>query len=297
MKRIASLDFGSNTTLLLIAEVREGKVAKILCDETRVTKMGQGVHQNRRFHPDALERIRKALADYKDLIDQFGVDEVRAVATSAARDVENSSELFDMASNFGIKINVISGNDEADLTYRGAFSDKAEREQSCVIDVGGGSTELIYKTKDGIKGQSIDVGSVRLMDLFGKTDPLSDEDFLAMRTYVRERLNPEWKAQGFLSAIAVAGTPTIIASMEMRLEKFDGNQIDGFVLKKSVLKSWMEKLQKMSFSEREKIVGLPPERADVIVAGCVILFEFLDYIELEELEVSVRGVRFGLALC
>lgn len=296
--RVASLDFGSNTTLLLVAEVEQGKITKVLSDETRVTKMGQGVHQSRRFHPEALQRIRAALGDYKKIIDHFHPEKIRAVATSAARDVENSDELFSIAEGFGIPLEVISGSQEAELTYLGAFSDKAERPHSCVIDVGGGSTELIYRRESDKKviGESVDVGSVRLMDLFGEEDPLPDSNFLSMRKYVRERLNPSWPALNLKSAVAVAGTPTILASMELGLETFDPDRIDGYVLKKNVLKSWMERLQKMSLRERESIKGLPPQRADVIVAGCVILFEFLDYIGLQEMEVSVRGVRYGLAL-
>jgi len=293
---VASLDFGSNTTLLLVAEVEDGKIKKVICDETRVTKMGQGVHQSRRFHPEALKRIEAALSDYKKIIDKYRPEKVLAVATSAARDVENSESLFSMARRQGIEIRVISGNEEARLTYLGAFSDKPEREGACVIDVGGGSTELIFKEKDRVVGESVNVGSVRLMDLFGESDPLPLEEFNKMRSYVRERLNPAWSDQGFTSALGVAGTPTILAAMEMGLESFDAARIDGFVLKKDVLKNWMERLQKMPLSEREKVPGLPPQRADVIVAGCAILFEFLDKIGLNEMEVSVRGVRFGLAL-
>lgn len=213
--RVASLDFGSNTTLLLVAEVEQGKITKILSDETRVTKMGQGVHQSRRFHPEALQRMRAALTDYKKIIDQLGPEKVYAVATSAARDVENSDELFSMAKEFGIPLEVISGTEEAELTYLGAFSDKTERPHSCVIDVGGGSTELIYRRESDRKiiGESIDVGSVRLMDLFGEQDPLPDSSFSAMREYVRERLNPSWPDLELKSAVAVAGTPTILASM------------------------------------------------------------------------------------
>ncbi len=296
--RVASLDFGSNTTLLLIAEVRDGKIQNVLCDETRVTKMGQGVHQSRKFHPDALKRIEDALRDYKSLIEKHSAEKVVAVATSAARDVENSNELFDLAKSFGIQLTVISGTEEAELTYRGAYSDKSEKPDSCVIDVGGGSTELIYKDKktSQIIGASVDVGSVRLMDLFGKDDPMPMSEFLAMRTYIRERLNPVWPKLGLKSAVGVAGTPTILAAMELELETFDPAKIDGFVLRKSVLENWMLTLRGMTLSERENVRGLPPQRADVIVAGCAVLFEFLDHVGLSEMEVSVRGVRYGAAL-
>lgn len=295
---VAGLDFGSNTTLLLIAEVRDGRIGKVLCDETRVTKMGQGVHHSKRFHPDALARIDQALADYRKLIDIYQPDKIKAVATSAARDVENSDQLFAMARKYGIEIEVISGTREAELTYQGAFSGREEKPGTCVIDVGGGSTELIYKRAEDQKivGQSIDVGSVRLMDLFGAEDPLPEEEFEKMRAYVKERLNPKWPKLGLTSAVAVAGTPTILAAMEMGLDVFDADRIDGFRLRKERLEFWMRSLRKLSLPEREAIRGLPPQRADVIVAGCVVLYEFLDHIGLDEMDVSVRGVRFGVVL-
>ncbi|NCN40588.1 Ppx/GppA family phosphatase [bacterium] len=294
---MAGLDFGSNTTLMLIAEVEESRINKILCDETRITKMGQGVHNSRRFHPDALARIRSALADYRKLIDHHQPDVIRAVATSAARDVENSEELFEMARSFGIPLTVISGNEEAALTFKGAFSDRTPKKDCCVIDVGGGSTELIFKSSKGsIVGESIDVGSVRLMDLFGSLDPMGSDDFDQMGIYIRERLNPNWSNQGFTSGVAVAGTPTILAAMELQLESFDSEKVDGFVLTKTTLEKWMNRLKGMSLSEREKIKGLPPKRADVIVAGTAVLYEFMRHLHLSQLEVSVRGVRYGLVL-
>jgi exopolyphosphatase / guanosine-5'-triphosphate,3'-diphosphate pyrophosphatase len=296
--RVASLDFGSNTTLLLVAEVKDGRVEEILSDETRITKMGLGVHQNKRFHKESLKRIEEALGDYKKIIDQLKPEKIVAVATSAARDVENSNELFALARNFGIEIKIIPGEEEARLTYVGTFSNRPEPKGVCVIDVGGGSTELIFRRdSDGkIIGESIDVGSVRLMDLFGEKDPMSQSDLISLRAYVRERLNPDWAKQKFKSAIAVAGTPTILAAMELGLEDFQADLIDGFVLKKEMIEAWLKKLQPLSLSEREKIKGLPPKRADVIVAGCAILLEFLHGVGLTELDVSVRGVRFGLAV-
>ncbi len=125
---------------------------------------------------------------------------------------------------------------------------------------------------------------------------MSQSDLISLRAYVRERLNPDWAKQKFKSAIAVAGTPTILAAMELGLEDFQADLIDGFVLKKEMIEAWLKKLQPLSLSEREKIKGLPPKRADVIVAGCAILLEFLHGVGLTELDVSVRGVRFGLAV-
>lgn len=293
--KVASIDFGSNTTLLLICDVEEGSVVSVDCDETRITKMGQGVHQNKRFDPEALSRVKAALFDYKKLIDKFQPKHIFAVATSAARDVENSDELFAIAESFGISIDIISGNREAELTYIGAFCGRAEPPNTCVIDIGGGSTEVICRQGGKVVGESVDVGSVRLMDLFGDTDPMPKEKLAEMRAYIRSKMNPTWKTWGLKNGIGVAGTPTIMACMEDGFE-FDKSRLDGMKLQRSRINDWVERLQPMTLKERENIPGLPAKRADVILAGAAILLETMLHLDLDEIEVSTYGVRYGVAL-
>lgn len=293
--KIAALDFGSNTTLLLVCDVENGRVTEVYCDETRVTKMGQGVHESKEFQPQALERVRQALEDYRTIIQNHNVERTFAVATSAARDVKNSQKLFDLAKSFGIQIEVISGVREAELTFLGAFAQRVEPKNCCVVDIGGGSTEVISRVDQVVRGESVDIGSVRLMDLFGKEDPMPMASVLEMRKYIQSKMQGQWQGVKAAVAIGVAGTPSILACMQLK-EDFIKEHVDGFILKAKDVEKWVETLQPMDVDQRSRIPGLPEKRADVILAGTVILSEVLKHLKVEEIQVSTYGIRYGVAL-
>lgn len=296
--RVAALDLGSNTSLLLIAEVAAGRVEKVISDHTTVTKMGQGVHQNKRFHADALIRVRECLENYRRVIDQSNVDKVLAVATSAARDVQNQHELTKICSDLNIPLEIISGDREARMTFLGAVSDVADREGVAVIDVGGGSTELILQHEGQIHGVSVNVGSVRLADLFVKANPIPPQDVQAAKNYAREKFNEGKAKLNGLKArrvIGVAGTPTTLAALEWN-EPFSETKVHGFKLSVDTIDKWIDTMAPLSIPEREKFKGLEPKRADVIVLGSIALREAMRALESSEMTVSVRGVRYGLAL-
>jgi exopolyphosphatase/guanosine-5'-triphosphate,3'-diphosphate pyrophosphatase len=302
--RVAALDLGSNTSLLLIAEVVSGvsggKVTKVISDNTTVTKMGQGVHQAKRFHPDALTRVKECLQEYRHIIDRSSVDKVLAVATSAARDVENQNELVKICADLKIPLEIISGDREARMTFLGAVSDVSDPagEGIAVIDVGGGSTELIVQQNGEIHGVSVNVGSVRLADLFVKANPIPDADLQAAKDYAKEKFG-EGKARlkGIRPkrVIGVAGTPTTLAALEWN-EPFSETKVHGFKLSVDTIDKWIKTLAPLSIQEREKFKGLEPKRADVIVLGSIALREAMRALESQEMTVSVRGVRYGLAM-
>src|SRR5262249_6939279 len=150
--RVAALDLGSNTSLLLIAQMEGARLVRVLHDETTITKMGQGVHANRRFHPEALARLDACFASYAKTIRELKCDKVVAVATSAARDVSNGHELLDLGKKHGIPIHIISGDKEAQLTFKGALCDRESTIGIAVVDVGGGSTEIICEQNGVPKG-------------------------------------------------------------------------------------------------------------------------------------------------
>lgn len=294
--RIAALDLGSNTSLLLIAEVEGGFVQRVLLDETTITKLGQGVHANRRFHPEALERMRECLGRYSQLIRQHACDKTVAVATSAARDVSNGQELVKMAESLAIPLHIIAGDREAELTYHGALSDRKEKEGLAVVDVGGGSTEIIRSRGKEIFGQSVDVGSVRLTEMFVRTHPIAKDDLMATEEYVRQQfatLRPH--AEGVREVVAVAGTPTTLAALEQKIP-FEESRINGYPLSLSQIEAWTSRLAAMTVEERERLPGMQPKRSDVIVAGSQILAAALRALRQDRLTVSTRGVRYGVAL-
>lgn len=293
--RVAALDLGSNTSLLLIADVNR-TVERVLLDETTVTKLGQGVHANRRFHPEALQRMRECFREYSAQIKKHKCEKVVAVATSAARDVANGHELIEMGREFGIPIHIIEGAREARLTYAGALSDRESSEGCAVVDVGGGSTEVIWPTAQGPTGHSVDVGSVRLTELFIKKQPIEAQAMREIRGYVQEKFAPVVKlGQPLRELIAVAGTPTTLACLDQKKEfgdewvngyKFDGEKIDW----------WIGHMAAMTVDEREKLPGMQPKRADVLVTGALILREAMRALKQNQITVSTRGVRYGVAL-
>lgn len=293
--RIASLDLGSNTTLLMVADVEDGRIRQVVHDETRVTKLGQSVHANREFHPDALKRMHECLSDYALKIDDLKCDKVIAVATSAARDVSNGDELLKMGQSMGIPIHIISGEREARLTYFGAISDRPQAKNVAVIDVGGGSTEIISAHEGQPRGMSVDVGSVRLTELLVHAHPVSDHDLKAIQAYCAKAFAEVPAAPNVDEVIAVAGTPTTLAALDQETD-FSEELVNGYKLTLKTIQDWIRELAGMTVEQREKLPGMQPKRADVIVTGASILAAGIQHLKKTEVTVSTRGVRYGVAL-
>lgn len=293
--RVAALDLGSNTSLLLVADVEGKKISKVLCDETTVTKMGQGVHQNKKFHPEALARLDKCFATYSAKIKTLNVDKIVAVATSAARDVTNSFELKNLCKKYSFPLHIISGNQEARLTFEGSLSDRTDLEGIGVIDVGGGSTEVVYQTGGQIKGQSVDVGSVRLTELCVTKQPISVKELAAIHLYASEQFAKAMIQFELKEVVAVAGTPTTLAALDQQRD-FDELFVHGYLLNQTILEHWIERLAKMTVAEREVLPGMQSKRGDVIVTGTIILLEAMKALNTHQVRVSTKGVRHGALL-
>lgn len=297
--KVAALDLGSNTFLLLVADVAGGKVTQVYRDEIRVTRLGQEVHKNRRFHPDALVRAEECLSQYAEIIKTEKVDKVIAMATSAARDVSNGQELFAIGKKYGIPIEIIPGSREAEITFRGSTFDEANATGLAVIDVGGGSTEVIGQITAGeITGASVDLGSVRLTELFVKSHPVSQGDLADLEKYVAEKFAEAKKSfpiRQVKDVLAVAGTPTTLAAV-IQGKPYSQEVVQGFRIQVTTMREWLKKLASMTVAERQALPGMDPKRADVIVAGLVILIYATEMLGLDSIKVSDRGVRYGVAL-
>jgi exopolyphosphatase/guanosine-5'-triphosphate,3'-diphosphate pyrophosphatase len=295
--RVAALDLGSNTFLLFIADVKDGKIHKVYKDETRVVRLGDKVSQTGEFSKESLLRAEKCFKEYRDLIERNRVDKIVAVATSAARDVKNKADFLAMAQTYGIPIEVIAGEREAEISFLGTTFDHPRPNDCCVIDIGGGSTEFIGTTTGKVKGISLDIGSVRGYDKFIKNEPpgakgLKEISAWAKSAFESVDLKP-FKEKGEL--IAVAGTPTTLACM-VEEKDFDEKFVNGFLLGQKTIAKWIDKIFEMSIAEREAIKGMPKGRGDVLPVGAVILLEAMKHLDQDELYVSTRGVRHGLAL-
>lgn len=301
--KVAALDLGTNSFLCLIAEVEKHgtqfKITRIISDEVEVVRLGQGVQQNKKFHPEALSRAKACLTKFRKTIDQHQPEKILAMATSAARDVSNPDEFFKIGEELNIPIEIIPGSKEAEITFSGSISGISVGPQTIgVIDIGGGSTEIILGSNSQIHfSQSANIGAVRITEMFFPDQPPTQEECLKAQEYISRQLeflkNPLSQWQPDL-AIAVAGTPTELA--KIMIGSFDRERVDGFKIDFGILDLWLDSFMNTDSHQREIQYGVSHGRADIILAGTMILKECLKALNLQELTVSTRGVRYGVAL-
>lgn len=289
--RVAGLDFGTNTCLCLVADI-EGSQLRVLSDEVEIVRLGQGVDVNKSLHPEALLRFDTTLTRFTKTISRLKPDRILACATSAARDSINRDELIAIGRKHGVPIEVISGEKEAELTFRGTLSGEAPGPVA-IVDVGGGSTELMFGEPGRLDSRvSLDVGAVRLTERFG----VDVSAIKAMRAAVLAAIEKSgFSADGrSRRVIGVAGTPTTLAAIDLKLSTFDSERVHGHRFTLNAIEDWIARLAPMSVDQRRALTGMEPKRADVIVAGLVCLAEGLRALKENELRVSTRGLRYGV---
>jgi exopolyphosphatase / guanosine-5'-triphosphate,3'-diphosphate pyrophosphatase len=283
--RVAAIDLGTNTTRLLVADVDDGRVDEVV-RRSRITRLGEGVDSRRRLLPVAVARVRNCLSDYRRELESLGAERALAVATSAVRDAENGEAfLGEVEWSYGFTTRLLGGAEEAELTRRGVGADDG----TLVIDIGGGSTELIGA---GLHA-SVDVGAVRLTERSLPSDPPTADELANAAAAVRELL-PEGPRPE--RAAGVAGTITTLAALDLGLDEYDSECVHGHRLSAAGVDVQLHRLASMPLAERREVPALEPERAPVIVAGAVILQEVLAHFGLDEIEVSERDILDGIAL-
>jgi exopolyphosphatase / guanosine-5'-triphosphate,3'-diphosphate pyrophosphatase len=299
----AVVDIGTNSTRLLLAEVSDGRVGEVLERRTEITHLGAGVDADGRLGEEAMQRVYSVLDDYAELIERHGADRAVAVLTSAVRDAANGEEFAQaVRERWALEPHVLSGDEEARLTFLGATSerDRTDRTPTLVIDIGGGSTELVIGTgREMTFHVSNQAGVVRQTERHLHSDPPTSEQCDALAQDVREVLSagvPEKWRRDVGHAIAVAGTATSMASIAQELEPYDPEKVEGYVLSDAHCRSILERLAGMTLSERRGVRGLHPDRAPTIVAGALILLETLALFGLREVEVSEHDILRGAAL-
>ncbi|MEK6704631.1 MAG: Ppx/GppA phosphatase family protein [Bdellovibrionota bacterium] len=296
----ASIDLGTNTCLLLIAECDAlGEVCDVFTDISTIVRLGEGVDKNRMLSDVAMDRTVVCLKDYAARVKAAGiaVGEAICVATSQARDAGNSADFFAMVERgTGFKFRVISGDDEARLTFLGSLSRDMNPENSAVIDIGGGSTEIISHSG----GISMDIGSVRFTERFLKSDPVTDNEFWSCQQAIDDAIVKagfiEWRSSlpASVRFIAVAGTATTLAAWYLGLEKFDAAKVGKVVLSRGDIHRMVEELKWRTITERGRLQGIEPARADVILCGAMILWRVMEMLKFYECNVSARGLRYGV---
>jgi exopolyphosphatase / guanosine-5'-triphosphate,3'-diphosphate pyrophosphatase len=284
--RVAVVDLGTNSTRLLVADVDDGRVEEV-SRRTEITRLGEGVDERRKLLPLPIARVRNVLADYRRELEGLGAERTLAVGTSAIRDAENGEAfLGEVEWSYGFKTRLLSGEEEGELTRRGVAGDRELEPGTLVLDIGGGSTELIA---DGSR-TSLDLGSVRLTERFLHSDPPTGEELEEAAGAVRDELPDLAPTQ----AIGVAGTITTLAALE--LGEYDPERVHGYRISRDAVEAQLERLASLPLAERRELPGLEPERAPVIVAGALIVREVLDRYGLDALEASERDILHGAAL-
>jgi exopolyphosphatase/guanosine-5'-triphosphate,3'-diphosphate pyrophosphatase len=296
MERFASIDIGTNTILLLIAELHYNRLKPVFEKET-IVRLGEGLQKNGMISPEAMDRGLKTLKRYVQQCKKMNVKNIFAVGTSVLREAKNSKVFLKVVrEKLNLSIQIISGRKEAYLSFISVSKEIKEfKNPIMVIDVGGGSTEFIIgKNHQLIKWVSLPIGSVRLTECFIQSDPVKIEECQKMERKIKSSLKKVPKKPHPSLIFAVGGTATTLASVGLGLKKFNPKKIHHFPLTKDIIRSQLEIYKSLTIKERKKIPGLPPSRADVILAGGTILYLAMEELKCQSVIVSCHGVRYGV---
>ncbi|OBA68702.1 exopolyphosphatase [Mycobacterium sp. 1554424.7] len=309
MRRLAAIDCGTNSIRLLIAEVGGGRLRDVH-RETRIVRLGQGVDATGEFAPDAIARTRAALVDYASLLKAHGVERVRMVATSAARDVANRDVFFAMTADVlgavlpGAMAEVISGAEEASLSFHGAVGElDSAAAPFVVVDLGGGSTEIVLGGERVVAAYSADIGCVRLTERCLHSDPPTPDEVAAARAVVRERLDVALRAVPVDAArtwVGLAGTMTTLSALAHNMTAYDSVAIHLSRVPGADLLAVCERLIGMTRSQRAALPPMHEGRADVIGGGAIVVEELARELRtragIDELIVSEHDILDGIVL-
>ena len=296
--RVAVADIGTNSTRLLIADVVDGRVVERERLLT-ITRLGDGVDHSGYLSEAAIDRVLAALRMYADHADAHRANTRLAVATSAVRDATNRDAFLNAVCETSFQPRLLSGQDEAALTFAGVMSASAATASTVVIDVGGGSTELILGGPGGvISSCSLQAGCVRMSERYLRYEAVTPKALSACRAALQALLTtvPSTITTNAHTGIGVAGTATTAAAIALGLEEYDPALIHGATVTRTAIGEQARRLGAMTLAEREQVAGLEPERAPVIVAGLIVLEAVLDHLALSEITVSEFDILQGAAL-
>lgn len=300
--RVAVIDIGTNSTRLLIADVDGGGALTQVHRESIVTRLGERVDASGRLADVAMQRVFDALEHYRALIEEHRVTATTAVLTSAVRDADNGAEFTaEVTRRTGVQARTIGGDEEAELTFAGATSERPhDGAEVVVVDIGGGSTEFVVGRDGHVDFHtSTQAGVVRQTERHLHDDPPPPEGIQALAeevaAIIRDAIPLELQ-QRIQTAIAVAGTATSCAAIELALDPYDSERVHGHVLELGTLEMTLARLAQMTEEERREVTGLQPDRAPTIVAGVAMLIEVLRAFGLQQTEVSEHDILRGAAL-
>ncbi|MCI0658275.1 MAG: Ppx/GppA family phosphatase [Acidobacteria bacterium] len=296
---LAVIDIGSNTIRSLIVEVLADGSYRVLDDEREVARLASGLNRRKRLSSAAIQKAVNALKRMADIIRARGVKKVAVVATSAIRNASNRRQFLDrVQAETGLRVRVISGNEEARLAFESAAGSFELGGRSCAVaDVGGGSTEVILALGNHIRGvHSLSLGAVALTEEFLRSDPVKGKEFRALRAHVHRQLEQSGMEQEPVPQFLIAsgGTATSLAQMALARQGLSGRTVQGYEMTQAELLHLRQAILRRTLEERRGMPGLSPDRADIILGGATILYEILDHLKVNTLKVSTRGIRHAL---
>lgn len=307
--RRAVIDIGTNSVKLLVAEV-EGRHVAPLLESSDQTRLGKGFYQSHQLQPESIGRTAKAVAWFAEKARQLEAASIRVIATSVVRDALNRAELLRaIEEGPGLKVHVITGQEEARLAWQGVRTHPSlENQALTIVEVGGGSTQIITGSAEAEPHYaSFNIGAVRLYEYLGQADPVG-EDSLArclaeIRAFLEEKVSPALLQHeggppqpGRDQLVGIGGTSSVLASLSLGLRHFDRERIEAATLKKEEVRRQLRRLWNLSVAERRRLRGLPPNRADIILTGVAIYEGFMSAFGFRDLRVSTRGLRFAAVL-
>jgi exopolyphosphatase/guanosine-5'-triphosphate,3'-diphosphate pyrophosphatase len=291
---------GTNSTRLLVADVDGGRVNGLERRST-VTRLGRGVDTTQQLATEAIEDVTDAVGEYISLYEELNPEVVAVLATSAVRDASNADAFIaELRERYALDARILTGAEEAHLTYLGAVADRPPTDGTLVIDIGGGSTELVVGSGHDVRFHtSVQAGTVRHTERYIRNDPPAASELDALAEDVRKLIFAGLAAAEFFdiqTGIAVAGTPTSLAAIEQELDPYDAERVHGYVLTLDRIQRMCSMLSGKSLEERLEVTGLHPGRAPTIVAGVVILIQAMRAFGLQQIEVSEHDILDGAAL-
>jgi len=297
--KIATVDIGTNSTRLLIADVNDGNLRTII-KKGYVTRLGEGVREKGVLSKKSIEKTLEVLKEFKEIIDSFSVERVVVVTTEAARVAKNSMEFLERVRSLGFNIEVISSREEAEIVFKANVLHFNPPGKVMTVDLGGGSTEIVYGDVNSIDYlESLKFGVVFLNERFIKSDPPASKELFEMESFISEQLKSVKRKINFSSnfnVYAVGGTITSVVSMEERMKVYDPNRVHGYKVTEELINKWYKALSSKRLMERKKVIGLEPGRADVIIPGLAFFKEFCSVFRIKEIIVSEIGLLYGLAI-
>lgn len=301
--RVAVVDIGTNSTRLLVCDVEDERVTAELERRSTVTRLGAGVDADGRLADESMQRVFTTLEEYRGLIAAHGAQAAVAVLTSAVREAANGREFAEeVERRYALEPHILSGDEEAGLTFLGATSerDPDDRTPTVVIDIGGGSTEIVLgEGREPRFHVSTRAGVVRQTERHLHSDPPTEAELAEIRQDVRQVIAdgvPAEHRRAAQRAIAVAGTATSLAAIAQGLDPYDPEKVHGYTLTQPRCEEILTRLAGVPLAERRQVRGLDPDRAPTIVAGIIILMEVLNLFGIEQIEVSEHDILRGAAL-